>query len=221
MRKVPLVNGEYYHVYNRGVEKINIFRDINDLNRFHKCMLEFNREEPIGSLYLKAQQSRSGPTAKNVAPLVEIVAYCLNPNHYHFILKQLVDGGISEFIKRIAGGYTGYINEKYDRTGVLFQGKFKSIHIDSDPYLLHLSAYVNLNDRVHKIPSDDKHLTKSSWGEYMGKPVKIVCGDAKQIILGRFNDPSEYKKVAEESLQGILERRYDDGVDNIEEYLLE
>ena len=74
--------------------------------------------------------------------LVEIVAYCLNPNHYHLIVKQISEKGIERFMQKIGTGYTNYFNKRYERSGALFQGKFKSIHIDSNEYLLHLSVYV-------------------------------------------------------------------------------
>ncbi len=83
--------------------------------------------------------------------LVDFIAYCINPNHYHFILRQLVDGGLSRFMQKFGGGYTQYYNKKNQRSGVLFQGTFKSIHINSNEYLLYLSAYVNLNNKVHQL----------------------------------------------------------------------
>ena len=108
--------------------------------------------------------------------------------------------------------------KKYDRGGALFQGRFKSVHIASNAQLLHTSAYVNLNDKVHKISGPDVKLVKSSWNEYMGVNEEIFC--IKDMILGQFNDNIlEYKKFAEETLEGILERRYD--VEGMEKLLLE
>ena len=152
MRKTNFVNGEFYHIYNRGVDKRNIFSDERDVKRFMQSLDEFNDIEPIGSIYENSSHQALGrPTSKSVKrkKLVNFICYCLNPNHFHFILKQLVDNGISEFMKRL-GGYTKYFNEKEKRSGALFQGSFKSIHVNTNEYLLLLSAYVNLNDKVHR-----------------------------------------------------------------------
>ena len=150
-RKSSFVIGEHYHIFNRGVDKRIIFSDRYDIHRFFQSMIEFNTVDPIGSLYENSFLQLGGETPKFGEKLVNIIAYCLNPNHFHLILEQLKDGGISEFMKRLAGGYTGYFNQKNDRSGSLFQGVFKDVHIDSNEYLLHASAYVNLNDRVHQL----------------------------------------------------------------------
>lgn len=223
-RKKPFVNGEFYHVYNRGVEKRNIFSDQDDLERFLQSMIEFNVVDPIGSLYENSFRL-GGPTPKfdesGEEKLVNFICYCVNPNHYHFILEQVTDGGISEFMKRLSGGYTGYFNNKNKRSGVLFQGKFKSIHIDSNEYLLHLSAYVNLNDHVHKHQLGGRTAklveSRSSWAEYMGEVKNPFCD--KDIILEQFRNKKEYQKFAESSLSDILERRAD--MKDVEKLLLE
>ena len=121
MRKTPLVEGEYYHIYNRGVDKRTIFENKKDLFRFFQSIEEFNHLEPIGSIFLNSFNKKRKISKK----LVEIVCYCLNPNHFHFVLKPLVENGISEFMKRLNGGYTSYFNNRHKRNGVLFQGLFK------------------------------------------------------------------------------------------------
>ena len=217
MRKVPFINGEHYHVYNRGVDKRNIFLSEKDIERFLQSMEEFNVINPIGSLYQNSFVKRGGLGCQTAKPaeksikLVEFVTYCINPNHYHFILRQVSDGGISEFMKRLGGGYTWFFNNKYNRNGVLFQGKFKAIHIDSNEYLLHLSAYVNLNYQVHnKLGGPTAKLTRTSWNEYMrrknkNEKQKDFC--EKSIVLGQFNNLLEYQKFAESSLQDILKKK--------------
>src|SRR3989344_8034371 len=156
MRKTTFANGEFYHIYNRGVDKRDVFLNENNFNRFLQSTKEFNTLDPIGSIYWNSfnKDGDRSQLRRRTSKLVNIVCYCLNTNHYHFVLEQIVDGGISEFIKRLAGGFTKYFNAKYDRTGVLFQGKFKANHIDSNEYLLHASAYVNLNNLVHKIKGE-------------------------------------------------------------------
>lgn len=119
------------------------------------------------------------------------------------ILRQRVKNGISEFMRRVGTGFTQHFNFKHKRSGVLFQGKFKAKHINSNEYLLHASAYVNLNDRVHKI--DKIHNFKSSWNEYTLNH-KGLCS-YKDIILGQFNNQKDYVSFAESSLKDILDRK--------------
>jgi len=199
MRKTPLVEDEYYHIYNRGVDKRTVFQDQEDLARFFQCIQEFNNVDPIGSIF---ENSFVKENNNNHKKLVQIVCYCLNPNHFHLILKQVSDNGVSEYMKRLSGGYTLYFNNKHKRSGVLFQGKFKSSHIDSDKYLLHVSAYVNLNNWFKGKKID---LSKSSWEEYVGKEKEGICNT--DIIFRQFRDNKEYKKFAKSSLKDILERK--------------
>ena len=224
MRNISFANGEFYHVYNRGVDKRVVFSDKSDMDRFVQSMEEFNVIEPIGSIYENSfkKNKLGNPTSKlaeEEEKLVNFVAFCVNPNHYHFLLEQLVDGGVSMFMKRLGGGYTKYFNEKNKRTGVLFQGKYKATHIDSNEYLLHVSAYVNLNDRVHQLGNPTSKLVKSqsSWGEYMRESKSNFC--SKNIILEQFKNIKEYQRFAESSLENILERRVD--LKEMEKYLLE
>lgn len=206
-RKKDFANGELFHIYNRGVDKRVIFSDPSDRNRFFQSLVEFNAVDPIGSIYENSFRQLGSEIPKLSEKIVNIVAYCLNPNHFHFILEQLVDGGISQFMKRLGGGYTNYFNNRYERSGSLFQGVFKGVHIDSNEYLLHLSAYVNLNDRVHQLGNETPKLVESgsSWGEYTDTSVRGIC--EKGIILEQFRDVEEYRKFAISSLETILQRR--------------
>jgi len=184
-------------------------------------MDEFNTLEPIGSIYENSfiKNRAKGTTSKSdSSPLVEFVAYCINPNHFHFILKQVADDGISHFMKRLGGGYAKYFNERHKRSGTLFQSRFKAIHINSNDYLLHLSAYVNLNDKVHQLGNPTSKLVKSrsSWPEYLDKTGNLCV---KDIVLGQFDNPEDYKNFAEESLKSILMNRGNQN--DIDELLLE
>jgi|SRR3989344_7059279 len=199
MRKTPLVTGEHYHIFNRGVDKRDIFLDYDDLNRFYKSVQIFNSVEPIGSIFETSFETwRSDRQVED--KLVEIVAYCLNPNHFHLLLKQVVDNGISEFMKRI-GGYTWYFNNKYSRTGSLFGGKFKSLHIDTNEYLLHVSVYINLNSRL---ANKKLSLSKSSWEEYISDSTGI-CNPS--IVLEQYTNKDAYKKFATSSFEDIVVRK--------------
>lgn len=214
MRKVSFAEGEFYHIYNRGTDKRAIFLDDRDFARFLQSMVEFNNLEPVGGLFvnsfrktqLRGRTSKLNEGTEKEERLVEVVAYCLNPNHFHFILKQVSEKGIEKFMQRLGTGYTMYFNHKYDRTGALFQGKFKAVHIDSNEYLLHVSAYVNLNFQVHQLRSSTPQY-RTSWGEYMGsmKNARGMC--YIDPVLGQFRNRQAYSEFAETSLRGTLERR--------------
>ena len=217
IRNIEFAVGEYYHVYNRGVDKRSIFEDKDDVCRFFQSMDEFNTIEAIGGIYkhsfIKKKKVHTKRFTHNLnppapEPLVYFVAYCLNPNHYHFILKEVAEGGISEFMQRL-GGYTKYFNHRYKRSGVLFQGKFKAKHITTNEYLLYVSCYVNLNNRVHQLRSKASKLVKSSWGEYVGEYVGENAEDfcTKKVILDQFKSVIDYKKYAEDSLKIILRNK--------------
>jgi putative transposase len=221
MRKTKFVNGEYYHVYNRGVDKRNVFLDRKDFIRFLKSIREFNRIDPIGSLYEKDYQEKQKSsfqleTGFHSKPksIVEFICYCLNPNHYHFLLKQLEDRGIEKFMHKLGLGYTKYFNKKYSRSGALFQGRFKTIHIDSNEYLLWLSAYINANPKIH---SAEENIEKYSWSschDYLGLRNGTLCN--KGMILNQFDrDKYRYKDFIEKCIHEIKERK------ELQKYLME
>ena len=127
MRKVLLVNDEYYHVFGRGVDKRQIFMDARDYARFLQSMEEFNTVEPIGSIFENSFRKRESQLGDGVSKLVEFICYCLNPNHYHFLMRQVADKGIEKFMHRLCLGYARYFNIKCQRSGSLFQGPFKAV----------------------------------------------------------------------------------------------
>lgn len=216
MRKVNFAIGEHYHVFNRGVDKRDVFSNQSDLNRFFQSMQEFNSIEPIGSIYENSFNKEKPQLGSSTSKLVNFIAYCLNPNHFHFILEQVSEKGIEKFMQRLGTGYSKYFNNKYKRSGSLFQGRFKSVHIDSNEYLLHLSAYVNLNDR--QLGSSTSKLSMSSWKEYIGENKDTFC--EKDIILGQFESKEEYEKFALSSLEDIKKRKgQEKGQENYMEYL--
>ncbi|MDR3558802.1 MAG: transposase, partial [Candidatus Pacebacteria bacterium] len=146
-------------------------------------------------------------------PLVDIIAYCLNPNHYHFILKQNKDKGIEKFMQKLSTSHTMYFNKKYQRSGALFQGRYKSIHIDSNEYLLYLSCYVNANHFIHGYNSVED-WPYCSYPDYLGKRNGKLCG--KEMILGQFdNDFSQYEKYLNDNALHFKEKK------EMEKYILE
>ena len=195
---VPLVTGETYHVFNRGVDKRKVFLDKADYFRFHKSLQLFNAENQAQSIYeLRFKED----WIENQRPLVNIHAYCLLGNHYHLLLTQKAEGGISEFMKRLGGGYTSYFNERYGRSGCLFQGKFKRVHVASNEQLLYLAAYVNLNNEVHS--SKDYFL--SSLGTYMGERTEPFVN--ANLILEQFEGPPQFKADSIKIVRQIYARR--------------
>lgn len=218
MRKTEFAIGEFYHIYNRGVEKRDVFTSSRDISRFFQSMEMFNTLEPIGSLHENYYAKKKfGGLASKSDKLVNFVCYCLNPNHYHFILEQVAEKGIEKFMHRLSTGYTGYFNLKYKRSGSLFQGTYKAIHIDSNEYLLHLSAYVNLNSEVHKLELGGL-ASKSSWEEYLGSNKLKFCSN-KEAVLGQFKNGKDYAEFARRSLDSIKERKKMQK--EMEEYYLE
>lgn len=202
-RKIKFVNNHFYHIFNRGVDKREIFSTPDDLARFLQGIDEFNVIRPIGSIFQNSFNPLRSSTPKE-GKLVNFICYCLNPNHYHFLLEQIADNGIEKFMQRLGTGYTNFFNNKNKRSGSLFQGRYKSILVDSNEYLLHLSSYINLNDKVHQLGSS---TSKSSWGEYVQGSYDDFNFCEKDIILGQFDNKEEYKNFAEKSLENIRERK--------------
>ena len=224
IRKHPFEIGQYYHVYNRGVDKRDVIMEEYDLDRFMLSVIEFNTVNPIGSIF--ENKFKKSKNKKNQNPhletgcpsgqgdndasyrLVDVVAYCVNPNHYHFLLTPLVDKGIERFMQRLGVGYTKYFNEKYKRSGVLFQGRFKSKHIDSDGYLMHVSAYINMNNR-DSLGHPVSKLSASSFWEYVG----FVPGEkygkfcSKKVILDQIGDSGQYLEFSRKAWAETLIRK--------------
>ncbi|MDD5489707.1 MAG: transposase [Candidatus Moranbacteria bacterium] len=193
------ITGEYYHIYNRGVEKRKIFDNESDYKRFRSSLRDFNSTDPAWKIEWAKEK---GEITEGEA-LVEVIAYCFNSNHYHLLLKQVRNDGVSDFMRKIGTGHTMYFNKKYDRSGVLFQGKFKSVHVKNNNHLLYLSAYVNCNSEIHKIAKAEEYKW-CSFGEYLSLD-KILCN--KEIILSQFRDTEEYKNFCKENALEIMERR--------------
>lgn len=160
LRKTNLVNGEIYHIYNRGVDKRDIFMDDEDRLRFIHDLYEFNDKNPALNLnnFLVKNKSKSLEVGlpkierKPRELLVEILAFCMMDNHFHLMLRQLTENGITEFMRKLGTGYTNYFNKKYERSGALFQGRFKSVHIEKDAHLMYLPIYIHFNPLDFKFP---------------------------------------------------------------------
>lgn len=201
IRKHDFVIGENYHVYNRGVDKRAIVLDPYDLERMLKTFTEFNTVDPIGSIYENRFIKNKKKLGSKASKLVDIIAYCINPNHFHLILTPVVEKGIEKLMQRV-GGYTKYFNNRYKRSGSLFQDKFKSKYISDNRYLLHLSAYINMNN-LNELGSKASKLSISSLGEYLHG--ENICNP--KIILEQFRNVDEYKKFAFDSWKDVCLRK--------------
>ncbi len=143
IRKVNLINNEYYHLFNRGNSKQKIFHDNEDYFRFMSLVYACNSENNFKVFILT--KSQSPYDFERGKQLVSIGSFCIMPNHFHILITQIEDGGISKFMKKLTTAYVMYYNKKYKHTGGLFEGKFKSEHINNERYLKYLFSYIHLN----------------------------------------------------------------------------
>lgn len=193
MKQPPFLNSQIYHIYNRGVDKRKIFMDNQDYFQFINDLLEFNDKNPSNYLKQKVQEvepprrERGGNSdSKSKEPLIEILSFVLMPNHYHLILMQKEDAGISKFMQKLGTGYTMYINEKYKRNGSLFQGRFKAKLIKHDNHLLYLPFYIHLNP----IKLIEKNLPFTKKWEF----IKNYKWSSLKDYIGEKNFPSIINK---------------------------
>ncbi|MHB8860644.1 MAG: transposase [Minisyncoccota bacterium] len=210
--------GEFYHIYNRGTEKRNIFMSRSDRNRFLTLLYLANQSDPTdlklqGSTLLELVGQRTG------TPLVEIVAYCLMPNHFHLLIRELEEGGISKFMQKITTGYTMYFNRKNDRNGSLFQGRFKATHVADDRYLRYLISYIHLNPIKLIEPkwkevgiSNKDHAERylenyaySSYLDYLGKERREGVILAREALPEYFKSGTDFKAFVTEWLTYAVE----------------
>ncbi len=143
IRAVPFVESEFYHVYNRGNSKKEIFHDSEDYDRFISLMYACNQTGRFRAQNLSVNQSPID--ARRTDPLVAIGAYCLMPNHFHILITPCVEGGISKFMQKISTAYTMYYNKKHNHSGGMYEGKFKAEHCNTDNYLKYMFSYIHLN----------------------------------------------------------------------------
>jgi len=175
-RETPFAEGEYYHIYNRGTNKMNIFNSSADFERFITLLFLANsRETP--------QYSDMGE--ENIwnidrgETLVDIGAYCLMPNHFHILIKTKNDKSVSLFIQRLLTSHSKYFNKKYNRSGSLFQGKSKSKRATEDRYLKYLFAYIHLNPLK---------IIDSEWKESGVRDLSKTLDYLKKYNYSSYND---------------------------------
>lgn len=210
-----IVIGNFYHVLNRGVDKRKIFLDNKDYFRFIHDLFEFNdvqnvynvgyflKNIDVGRQYIDGDKDNK----RSRKLLVNIHAFCLMPNHYHLLLSQVVDNGISKFIKKLNGGYSKYFNERYERDGSLFQGRYKCVSIQKDSHFLHIPYYIHLNPldlyfpewREKKISNHSKaiaFLENYKWSshlDYLGKK-NFPSVTQRKFLEDFWSGKEEYRK---------------------------
>jgi len=205
---------ELYHILNRGVEKRKIFMNEKDYLRFIHDMYEFNDTIPAPKFSyseLRSPNMKLGRKERDM--IVNIHAWCLMGNHYHMLISERMEGGLTLFLRKLNIGYAMYFNEKYKRNGTLFQGRTKKIRIASDAHFLHILHYIHLNPldfhegselwRSFKIKNESsaiKYLTEYRWSSYLDYCNKknfpsIVNMDLFSEVFGNYQRViSEYLK---------------------------
>ncbi len=144
-RTIAFGQSEFYHIYNRGTEKRITFSGRVDYERFLALLYLCNSKENIHLNNYPGLSLAERLSLERTDSIVNICAYCLMPNHFHLILQEKEKGGISRFMQKVTTGYTMYFNKRNERTGALFQGKFKATYAKKDEYLKYLISYIHLN----------------------------------------------------------------------------
>ena len=205
MNREPFATDQYYHVYNRGTDKRRIFDDGADYHRFIFAMKEFNTKFPVVLKTLKNHPNASKVQPWNDKSLIEILGWTLMPNHYHLLIKQLEDGGASKFLQKLVTGYSMYFNKRYERSGVLFQGRTKSVIVETDAQLLQVSRYIHLNpldlyfnnwkeEGIHWKEAKN-YLYSYPWTNL--KSFRKI-NDENEIILAQLEENNGYEKFLSE-----------------------
>jgi putative transposase len=223
MKKEAIVPNEFYHTYNRGVEKRNIFLDDKDYIRGVHDIYEFNDENAVSNFKYRLDRLSQTEISRDLYRdrisiderqkqrkiLVDLMCWCLMPNHYHFFSRSKIKDGLSKFHQKFGIGFTGYINLKYKRNGVLFQGKYKRVRVINDSQASHLVCYIHSNPlELWKPDWKEKKLTalelqnalkfleKYRWSshlDYLGiKNFPSLI--STEFLLKFFKGPENYKK---------------------------
>ncbi len=195
MRKEKITTGEYYHIYNRGIHKQTIFHDRSDYARFLFLILYFqstfifkNVIRIILGYIKKSEFIIENKTLQEIlkSKSVEIVSFCIMPNHFHILIKQLKDDGIASYMHRVLGGYSRYYNKKYGTSGHVFQGAYKAVLIESNIQLLYLTAYIHRNPRT-LVGWQDREF-EYEWSSYQDYIKDNRFGEllVRSIVLDQF-----------------------------------
>jgi putative transposase len=196
-RKLTFAIGEYYHVYNRGVDKRVIFNNTFDYQRFLLLLMLANDHTTIEVQQLVRDYSISELISQKRKPLVSVISFSLMPNHYHMLLREITEKGISKFMHKVGTGYSLYFNLQNERTGSLFQGTYKAKQVEDDRYLKYLFEYIHLNpvrdkleegsivgdEVIDMIISDPYTSLRVYAGEEKGRLAEAVLNQAEFYAL--------------------------------------
>lgn len=189
-RTIPFVDAEFYHLYNRGLEKKPIFTTARDYSHFLKTLFYYQVQNPKPK-FSTYRHSKIFPIDLS-KKIVKILCYCLMPNHFHLLVQQLQKGGISEFMRRSTHSYTKYRNTRYGRQGPVFQGIFKAVRVESDEQLIHLSRYIHLNPLVSLLINDLRLYPWSSYQAYLDS--KDDQQISKEEVFAFFSSAEKYQQ---------------------------
>jgi len=198
-RKTIFAIGEYYHIFNRSLYKRPIFVNNPDCKRAITALSYYRYPNPPHRLsyYLSFGVDKREDILTKLAKkdkLVEIISYCFMPNHYHLLLKQNLENGISNFIRLFQNSYTRYFNTKYRSAGYLFEGQFKSKYVEDENYLLHLNRYIHLNPYSSHVIKDLNEIITypySSFSAYLKESIDSFV--SPEIITSQFKNKVEYR----------------------------
>lgn len=205
------VEGGIYHIYNRGVEKRIIFLDDQDYRIFKYYLLVYLY--PKEKLLIRYPELPLRLLWKNLSEEVDLLAYCLMPNHFHLLIKQSSRDGITKLMKQVTNAYTQYFNTKYQRTGGLFQGVYKAVLLTEDEVLLHISRYIHLNPyaaNLVSIPSDYKWSSLNNYLNYKNTSV-----EKPELILNYFSSSQSYENFINDFID------YRKSINSFDSYLID
>lgn len=192
-RKFPFEEGEWYHCYSRGVDKRKVFEEEGDLIRFLELLYLANDSAPLHRADIGTHAAKDIFSRERLETLVTIGAYALMPNHYHVLIKEMHEGGLSTFMRKLGTAYTMYFNQKYERVGNLFLKPFRARHVDGDGYFQHVVQYIHLN------PAE---LFEPEWKMGKVKDMRALQFELKQYPYSSLQDHQEDIRPA----RGILDR---------------
>jgi putative transposase len=197
IRKLIFTNDQIYHIYNRGIEKRTIFESKSDYQHALTTFCYYQRSNlPLRLSHFLSlnQEERDKFDPKKYPKLVDIISFCLMPNHFHLLVKQLVDNGVKTFISNFSNSYSRYFNLKHNRSGHLLQGTFKAVWVEDDGQLMRVSHYIHLNPVASFLIKEGEIFSFqwSSASEYISKNNNGICN--KKLILDYYKNVDEYKK---------------------------
>lgn len=191
LRKIVFAIGETYHILNRGVASIPIFNTPSEYKRFLSLIDFYRFINPSLSFsrYNRLSKTEKDEFKKNLlkngVPQVEIFVYCLMPNHFHFLIRQLQEQGIQKMFANVQNAYGKFFNLKNGRSGPLFQSRFKAVRVETDEVFLHISRYIHLNPSTSYLvePEDLFSYEWSSYPEYLEKRDPVFTNTDKVLKM--------------------------------------